>query len=257
MPNRVFLALLVASLAVAQSSCSTPLSIAIDAARTIEPTTVTEHLRFVAVGSIPDARMTEIASFVSKERPVVLKALGVTEMPKVSVVIWQDRNRFESAYGEDASNVRGFIDAENWEVHVFNTKRSPAKGAVHELVHLVSLSVNSTISHNPMWLWETTAIYASNRPPPPDLSTLACVTVEGVPTLKELNEHPTNIYRIGYYLGDFIVSTWGWRGLRTLIENNGGLEASLGISEDEFQKMWLAHLDDSHQLRDGARHRIC
>ena len=88
-------------------------------------------------------------------------------MPRVSIVVWQDPDAFEEEYGENAENVAGFLDPEDWEAHMLNVNRTLGLGTVHEFTHLVSLARNPEIPNNPKWLWEAVAIYESNRPPPP------------------------------------------------------------------------------------------
>ena len=221
------------------------------------PSAKLEFLRFNAVGAVTPQTMVEIETTMVEHSPEILEHLGVQAMPPVSVFVWQIRKDFESRYGSNTSYVRGFIDPDKFEVHVLNTSQSPAMGTIHEYVHLVLLRVNATISHNPKWLWETVAIYESNRPPPPEVQELACLTASGVPHLSDLNIHSTNIYRVGYYLGDFVVSKWGWPGMRRLIQANGDTEMGLEVSEKEFEAMWLQHMNSQYKLRQGVPAADC
>jgi hypothetical protein len=257
MLRRTVLLLFATMLCTIQISCTTVPAIPIDTNPTIEPANHERHLRIVAIGDVPEPRMADISTTLTRHRPLLLNWLELEALPEVSVVVWQNRDEFEAAYGDNASNVRGFIDATAWEVHIFNTRRSPAYSALHEMVHLASLALNPNISHNPRWLWETTAIYASRRPPPPKLASVTCITADAVPSFTALDNHPSNIYRVGYYLGEFIVSNWGWRGMRALIENNGRIRAGLGVSIEEFKQQWLAHMASSYTLYEGSRQSDC
>ena len=151
--------------------------ISIDEARETTPFSATKNFRYIALGNVPNSRLTEIMSGLEDKRPNVLEFFGVSEMPVVTVMIWQSRSDFERAYGENNPSVRGFIGAEDWEIHVFNTERNPVRGVVHEFSHLVQLVINPTISSNPKWLWEALATYVSRTPPASPPESLACISM--------------------------------------------------------------------------------
>ena len=53
------------------------------------------------------------------------------------------------------------------------------------------------------------------------------------PTLQQLNVDPnggTQIYQLGYVIGEFIVSRWGRAAFLRLIETNADLPGVLGVS---------------------------
>ena len=209
---------------------------------------VENYFRFLTIGQVPESKMAELSSTLSEYRLSVMEHLGVTEMPKVTVNVWNDRDAFEEAYGENAQFVRGYIDPETWSIHIYNTGRL-GLGTVHEFTHLVSLARNPNIVQNPKWLWEAVAIYESNRPPPPNPSTLACITTTTIPTLNDLNEHPMNIYRVGYLLAEFIATTWSQQALGELIATNGDISISLNLPSDEFEKMWLEYVISRYNIQ--------
>ncbi len=169
-------------------------------------------------------------------------------MPRVSIVVWQDPDAFEEEYGENAENVAGFLDPEDWEAHMLNVNRTLGLGTVHEFTHLVSLARNPEIPNNPKWLWEAVAIYESNRPPPPKPSTLSCITPTSIPTLDELDDHPVNIYRVGHLLAEFIVMTWSQQTLGELVATNGDVLSTLNVAPDEFEQMWLDYVNSGYDM---------
>lgn len=46
----------------------------------------------------------------------------------------------------------------------------------------------------------------------------------------------------GYVLGEFIVTTWGVDGLVRLVQTNGNVPATLGLSVADFEAQWYAFL---------------
>ena len=208
-----------------------------------DDTTLGEHFVYVMIGFVPAPKMHEVATTLNEHRIRIMRNQGVSNLPRVTVKVWGDRDSFEQAFltheHGNARFVAGYVDAENWEVRVFNFDRPIGLTAVHEFAHLVSIAVNPSIDNNPRWLWEAIAIYESARPPVPDVSDLKCFGPSSSPTLQDLNRHPMNIYRVGYYLTKFIVDSWGMEGVAQLIESNGDLPASLGVSEQQFENLWF------------------
>ena len=133
-------------------------------------------------------------------------------------------------------------------MHVLNVGAPLGRSALHEFVHLVSLASNQGNGEIPIWLWEAVAIFESKRPPPPNPVNLACISQNSIPSLQELSEHPSNIYRIGSLLAEFIVDTWGYSHLAELVETSGDISNTLEISETEFQILWLVYVISHYDI---------
>lgn len=202
----------------------------------------------VAVGDVPNAIMEDIKFTLNKELPELLPRYGIETMPPVTVKIWQDRQAFEAAFGDNAQYVQGYVIQEDWEVRFFNGMPNLGYGVLHEYMHLVSLHINPKFNNNPRWLWEAIAIYESGRPPVPKLNTLKCFSQDTVPTIASLNEHPFNIYKLGHYLTEFIVNTWGKASLIKLIQNEGDIKATLNVSTKQFESQWIHYLKEKDAL---------
>jgi hypothetical protein len=198
--------------------------------------------------------MAEVAAAVEEAQARILDDLDVTELPAVTVMVWQDRAAFEKKYGANAQNVQGFIDSRAWAVHIFNDGRALGPRAVHEFTHLVSLARNRDVLNNPRWLWEAVAIYESKAPPPPDPVTLACISSTRIPALEELDAHPGNIYRIGHLLAEFIVMKWSKAALGELISRNGDVAGTLGASPEEFRRLWLEYVLGEYEIRNPSQY---
>jgi hypothetical protein len=81
---------------------------------------------------------------------------------------------------------------------------------VHEFAHCVSLTVNPAVGNNPRWLWETVAIFEAGQFVEPR-SVLSLASGEP-PALARLNGvDNTDVYSVGYVIGEFIVARWGVR----------------------------------------------
>lgn len=206
------------------------------------------NFNIVTHGRIPESQIENISEVLAQRVPEIMDKLGQRSMPKVSVVVWQDREDFAEEFGEDATNVRGFINSDNWEVHLIDLRAPLGFGALHEYVHLISLAVYDGNGQLPIWLWESLAIYESRRPPPPDPESLSCIGRNYVPTLNELSSHPSNIYRIGYLLAEFIVSQWSYDTFRLLLRNGGDVLESLDVSEARFEQLWLSYILSTYDI---------
>ncbi|WNC67486.1 hypothetical protein RI845_13280 [Thalassotalea nanhaiensis] len=206
------------------------------------------QINYAAVGNVPNDTMKEIEETVDLHYRRIIKNFNVKDMPPVSIKIWQDRNEFEQSYGDDAKYVQGYVVQDLWEARFFNGRPELGLGVVHEYTHLVTLAVNPTFNNNPRWLWEATAIYESGRPPVPDISKLKCFSANSYPTIESLEQHPFNIYKVGYFLTDFIISKWGHDKLVELVKSNGNINLTLKVTVKDFEKMWLSFLQKKHKL---------
>ena len=65
------------------------------------------------------------------------------------------------------------------------------------------------------------------------------------PTLQQLNVDPnggTQIYQLGFVLGEFIVSRYGRPSFLRLIETGADLQSVLGVSNAEFEAAWQSYV---------------
>ena len=206
------------------------------------------QVKYVAVGEIPEDVIQHVEQVISEHKDEMVARYEVKEMPLVTIKIWSDRKSFEESYGENAEYVHGYVVQDLWEARFFNGRPQLGYGVLHEYVHLVHLALNPSFNNNPRWLWEAVAVYESGRPPIQKLADLKCFAKEKYPTIEELDTHPFNIYRVGFYLTDYIVKTWGQESLTQLIKSNGNINKTLDISIKEFEKNWIDFLKNKHGL---------
>jgi hypothetical protein len=106
---------------------------------------------------------------------------------------------------------------------------------------------NPTIGNKPRWLWEAVALYEANFPWDPHM--LSYLVNQKPPLIKELNEFSNPaIYEVGYFLAQFIVETYGAATLKTLIQNNGNLEDTLKLNDEEFTRQWFAFVKKKYGI---------
>jgi hypothetical protein len=114
---------------------------------------------------------------------------------------------------------------------------------VHEFAHAVSLNMNTRFANNPRWFWETVALYENGEFVNP--RSIESVSRGNFPTLQQLNADvnaDTQIYQLGFLLGDFIVTNWGRPAFLRLIQTNADLASVLGVSAAEFESAWQSYV---------------
>ncbi len=212
--------------------------------KTIAPASYTINVR----GQIPGDIVEQVDSVLAERVPLIMHQLSASRMPVVEVNLWQDRGEFLEEFGEPAPSVRGFINRDAWQVHVLYLGVPPGLSTLHEYIHLITVAANEADQFTPIWLWESIAIFESKRPPPPGLDRLRCISPDHVPTLQSLNTHPTNIYRVGNLLFEFLLDEWSYDIAAKLIKNGGDIYAVLGISETTFEQLWLDYIISNYDV---------
>ena len=213
------------------------------AVETLELRITTPHFQVFA-GTTPEATLRATVDRLEAEYPRILQDLGLTVMPAVTVRIWQDQSTYFSEltrYFGVSYQAAGYITGPA-ELRLLENAQLPVN-AVHEFAHAASLVVNSRIANNPRWFWETVALYETGEFVDP--RTIDYVVRGSFPTLQQLNVDPnggTQIYQLGYVMGEFIVSRWGRPAFLRLIETNADLPAVLGVSASEFEAAWQSYV---------------
>jgi hypothetical protein len=237
---------LLALVAVVAAACGsrTPTSpSALRVGESLAPRLQTTHFQIVA-GATPDAALRAAADRLEAEYPRVLSELGVSSHPVVTVRIWHDA---ASYYGEltryfgTRYQAIGYITGPT-ELRLLAGSNLGTNG-VHEFVHAVSLTVNPRFANNPRWLWEAVALYENGEFVHPRL--IDSVARGNFPTLQQLNADmnaDTQIYQLGYVLGEFIVTRYGRAALLRLIETGADLQGVLGLSNTEFEEAWQSYV---------------
>ena len=210
-----------------------------EAAESLELRVTTAHFRVLA-GATPESTLRGAADRLEAEYPRILQDLGLSTVPVVIVRIWQDEGAYFSEltrYFGVRYQAAGYITGPT-ELRLLNTPQL-AVNLVHEFAHAASMAVNPRIANNPRWFWETVALYENGEFVNP--ASLDYIVRGAFPTLQQLNVDPnggTQIYQLGYVLGDFIVSRYGRAAFLRLIDSHADLQGVLGLTAAEFESAW-------------------
>ena len=211
----------------------------------------TAHFRVLA-DRADSTVLDVIAVALEAAYPRVTADLRTGEVAPVSAFVWTDERSFNTAMrsnlGQTWRGTRGYTFAgNNLAILAVAPAGAVAETATHEFIHIVTLAVNRTISNNPRWLWETVALYENREFVHP--ATLSYMRTGQFPTLAVLNasfNDSRQVYEVGYVLGEFIVANWGIDGLVRLVQANGDLPATLGLSVTDFEARWYAFLKGNY-----------
>lgn len=140
---------------------------------------------------------------------------------------------------------------------------NPKQTAVHEFTHCVQLNIlikqslaenknlnedafNKSFEKNfeenyPQWFWEAISIYQAG-----EINDLEVkYTKRKKPNLESLTKS-NQIYRIGYTIVEYIVSTWGVEKLPELIRSYCDTEKVLNVNKTEFESGWINFLNKKY-----------
>ena len=207
----------------------------------------TAHFRVLA-DRAGTTTLQAVAGALELAYPRVTADLHTGELPIVSAYVWTDQTSFYAAMQSNIGvlfpGTKGYVFATSHvAVLAVAAVGAVAETAAHEFIHVATMAVNPSISNNPRWLWETVALYENGEFVDP--TTLGYMRTGQFPTLATLNSTYTDnrqVYEVGYVLGEFIVADWGLDGLIRLVQSNGNVSATLGLSVAEFESRWHAFL---------------
>lgn len=187
----------------------------------------------------------------------ILSDLSVKNMPKVKVHFYADIKDLKEALADIEPNLPDFaigLAISESEIHILSPNlpqlnfQYMLENTIHEFAHCVSLKLNPNIANNPRWLWETVAIYEANTRPNP--SNFKYLLEDNPPSLDLLSRFDnTYIYEVGYYIGEFLVTTYGKDVLNTLIISNGDIKKTLMLNDEEFTKAWYQFVKGNYKLK--------
>lgn len=149
----------------------------------------------------------------------------------------------------------------NWFNSIF--PNDPVKTAIHEFTHCVQLNIlikeeykkwrdadngdfdkmfeEKFIKEYPQWFWEAICDYEARI--------VNSISVKyGMKknlTLKDLN-NSNQIYNVGFTIIEYIVEKWGKDKLPILITSYVDIKTVLGVSESDFEKGWVAFVDEKY-----------
>jgi hypothetical protein len=189
----------------------------------------------------------KIADTLEKYYTVFTGRFGTGELATVNVHFYQDVHALQEAVKVQIPNLPLWatgLATSATQIHMIspyhpalNTMQMMSN-LVHEFAHCVTLAINPRFGNNPRWLWESMAVYDSNQFRDPRL--LPYMVSQNPPSITELNEfNSAKVYEVGFLIGEYIVSQWGYIKLKEFIQNKGQIQASLGMDNSQFINNWL------------------
>jgi hypothetical protein len=205
---------------------------------------------------LDDKNIKEIADSLEANYTRIVMDLQCQETVTVKIHFYADTPSYREGVKPWAPNLPSWSGGSivgDSVIHVISPNapkqdyQTQIKNAIHEFAHCVSRHVNWSIVNNPRWLWEAIAIYESNQTSDP--RQLSYLVNQKPPGLKELNNFSdTSIYDVGYFVAEYLVESKGSAILNSLIKNNGNIQQTLDMDDEEFTKQWFAFVKKKYGI---------
>jgi hypothetical protein len=208
-----------------------------------------------------DKSIKEIADSLENNYTRIITNLQTQELPVVSIHFYADAAGYRegvkrwirnlptwaigNAFGDSAVHM---VSPNSPDVHQDYDYQEMIRNTIHEFAHCVSLHINKTIANKPRWLWESVAIYESKQTSDPQR--LTYLVNQKPPTLSELNSwaNPDYLYEVGYFIAEYLAESKGNAVLNSLIKNNGNIQQTLKVDDEEFTRQWFAFVKKKYGL---------
>jgi hypothetical protein len=189
----------------------------------------------------------DLANSLEKSYPKVVSDLKPKYVQVINVMVYHNTDELMNAM--PTNNIKsqsGGMAISKYEFDILSPFTGPSyeftiyKTAIHEFTHCIELCINTP----PVWLSESIAQYESSGFYKPD--------TYKYPSISEMNQNVTEnpaVYYYGYTLIEYIVNKWGMDGVRKLLENNGDIQETFGISEQELQEGWHEFLRTKYPVK--------
>jgi hypothetical protein len=205
------------------------------------------HFGFYYDDALTAAQIQPIRTALENNYGRLTTSYSTTALPEIKIAIWSSLEEFNASMNNRNPGALGYVNGSD-EVRMYYTGSSYLpSAAVHEFTHIVTLHVDQDFANNPRWLWEAIAQYESKSFVHP--KTLPYMVNGNYPTLDALNTTQGNeqsIYQLGFLIGEFIIETWGYDEMRTLIENHGDLQKTFDLTNTEFESQWYAFVKQKY-----------
>ena len=215
----------------------------------------TKHFK-IFYTRLDDKNIIEIADSLEANYKRIITDLQCQETVTVKIHFYTDTPSYREGVKPWAPNLPSWSGGSivgDSVIHIISPNapkqdyQTQIKNVIHEFAHCVSRRVNWSIVNNPRWLWEAIAIYESNQTSDP--RQLSYLVDQKPPTLKELNDFSdTSIYDVGYFVAEYLVATKGNAILNSLIRNNGNIQQTLNMDDEEFTKHWFAFVKKKYGI---------
>jgi hypothetical protein len=183
--------------------------------------------------------------------------LDTTLNKKVNIYIYSDLSTFHTAINQpDAPSwVVGTALPGTTTIKMVNPSNADGrpysnmmKVIVHEFTHIVAMNINSKVYDVPIWLNEGVAMLEAEQYEGVEEVLSKAKSSNEFPTLKDLEAATYNFgniggYQFSYSILEYMVKAYGYDKVIALIKSPSEFEKILGLSKEDFQKEWIAHLN--------------
>lgn len=206
-----------------------------------------DHFGFYYDDGLSSAQIQPIRDALENNHGRLTTSYSTTALPEIKIAIWSSLDAFNESMNNRNPGALGYVNGRD-EVRMYYTGSSYLpSAAVHEFTHIVTLYVDKDFANNPRWLWEAIAQYESKSFVHP--KTLSYMVNGNYPTMDALNTEQgdqQSIYQLGFVIAEFIIETWGYDGMHTLIENHGDLQKTFDLTKAEFESQWYAFVSQKY-----------
>ena len=211
----------------------------------------------IASDDVDTAAVRTLAAALEQNRPRILADLQTTSLGATHVVI-QSKQDFDSAWHSTiqrsgiAFQVQGLTGPDG-TIYIYGPWAATHSGrplqqvALHELAHAVTNRLAVGHATPPRWLSETIAVYEAKQAT--DLNHYFYLLRGRYPSIADLND-PTKsfVYEIGYRLAEYIRARWGADAVVRLVQHDGDVQATLGVSNDQLMHDWFIRVENRYLL---------
>lgn len=205
-----------------------------------------EHFVFHYDEKFDPALAESVKDSLEKNYQVLLDDMQPGSIEKTTIALWSDKQEFAASQYNRYPGAVGYVVSKR-EVRVLAIGVSTNQVAIHEFVHALTLYINDDFANNPRWLWESIAVYEAKQFIDPTI--LPFMTSGDYPSMESLDQEQgteQRIYKVGFTIAEFIIKTWGVEKLHALVESNGNVEKTLGISMATFEQQWYQFVRDKY-----------
>ncbi|MTI40968.1 hypothetical protein [Fulvivirga lutimaris] len=231
--------------------------LAVDTEESLKETTSTDH--FTIQYSYQDAALIpKLSSTLEDRYDNLLSTFGVENLPITNIRIYPDLETYHNAVlTPDAPNWQMGRAWDSNEIRMLSpiTAEKESGEAInlneivlHEFVHCIHLNLINETTRVPGWFWEGLAMYKGCCKWIENPKELDYVKKKKYPSLKKIsNERNSEMkYDLAYYLIEYIDKKYGWDKVLELIDSNGNVESTLGVSNKGFEKAFYTYIDEEY-----------
>ena len=216
-----------------------------------------ENFKFYSYGKDKKC-LDDLSKILEENYNKISKNLNVTLKEKVIIEIYPDIKAFHDAIG--SPNAPDWVVGIGWENKVKmvsplnpggqHTYDTLMQVVIHEFTHVAISNINSDLKSIPIWLNEGIAVYEAKQMSSNIKNTIKeKLNRNDVPLLSQMNS--SNFSEVGGYIFsytaiEYLIDSYGYDTVISLIKTPNDLEQILGNSMKEFEDNWESYLKEKY-----------